>query len=141
MRHFRDSPLLTALIAGGVSVFCWTLFWIVFTHMRHVDFGATPFLWHTNGVSMTPAIDAGDDEITSVQDFVALKPGNIVMFRPEGRWTKAQVVCHRIVRGFGGQWVTQGDNNKTADPGYVTKENYIATVEVIIHRHLPTVVH
>ena len=141
MRHFRDSPLLTALIAGGVSVFCWSLFWIVFTHMRHIDFGATSYLWHTSGISMTPTIESGDDEITSVQDFVSLKPGNIVMFHPQGSWTKAKVVCHRIVHGFGGRWVTQGDNNLNEDPGYVTKDNYIATVEIIIHRAIPRAVH
>jgi hypothetical protein len=85
---------------------------------------------------MEPAIDPGDDEITSVQDFQALKPGSIVLFYPQGGWTRARVVCHRIVRGFGGRWVTRGDNNDIEDPGYVTHANYIATVDVIIHRHL-----
>lgn len=82
---------------------------------------------------MEPAIHPGDIEIASVEDFAALKPGEIVIFRPQGHWTDSRFVCHRIRFGFGGRWITRGDNNAHDDPGYLTRENYIATVKMIFH--------
>jgi hypothetical protein len=133
MKHIRGSPLLTAAVAGGVSVACWVVFTAVVAHVRGVNYGAVPILWRTSGISMEPGIVPGDEELTFVQDFVALRPGSIVIFRPQGNWTTHAFVCHRIVRGFSGEWVTRGDNNASEDPGYLTRHNYVATVRFIMH--------
>ncbi len=93
---------------------------------------ATPWLWTVRGTSMLPTLRSGDRDISVVQNFTALHPGEIVIFRPQGNWTPAAYVVHRIVRGFGGRWVTKGDNNAREDPGYLTSANYVATVALIL---------
>jgi signal peptidase I len=133
MKHIRGSPLLTAAVAGGVSVACWVVLTTVLSHVRGLNFGATPIVWRAQGISMEPGIVPGDEELTFVQDFSALRPGTIVIFRPQGKWTTHSFVCHRIVRGFSGEWVTRGDNNAQEDPGYLTAGNYVATVRFVMH--------
>ena len=108
----------------GAAALCVVIFY-------RVNFAA-PVLWQVSGTSMLPTMEDGDREVAVMQDFKDVMPGEIVIFVPQGNWTNARYVVHRVIRGFGGRFVTRGDNNDFEDPGYLTASNYVATVKLII---------
>jgi signal peptidase I len=94
----------------------------IFLFLTSVLFGQFRYIV-SDGVSMNPALKKGDLLLVYPFKYEALKPGMIVTFKP--KWSENQVT-HRLVRYVPKRgWITKGDNNKRADPGYMTKENFV----------------
>ena len=77
------------------------------------------------GASMSPAIQPGTRHVELFLPYADLKKGMIVDWNcpfPRER------ICHRIVAGWPGKWVTKGYANSCVDRGYCTPENYIGEI-------------
>ena len=80
------------------------------------------------GHSMEPTIHAHTLMHRVPTPYSALHLGEIVEYRNDALHCN---VSHRIVGGWSGHWVMQGDNRATnprPDPGYCTPQNYIGEI-------------
>lgn len=87
----------------------------------------TPVVIHVVGSSMEPTLHDGQSVILGTPDFSALHLGLIAVFQ-----ARNELVIHRIVQGGHGRWVTRGDANTANDPSYLTADNYVGTVALIL---------
>ncbi|MEM0385188.1 MAG: signal peptidase I [Nitrososphaeria archaeon] len=87
--------------------------------------GTSPF-YYVEGNSMHPTLENGDLIIIYKVDFRSLQVGDIIVFNSPVYNVR---IVHRIkeIKLIGNEMVliTQGDNNRIPDPGYVREENYI----------------
>ncbi len=87
--------------------------------------GTSPF-YYVEGNSMHPTLENGDLIIIYKVDFESLRVGDIIVFNSPVYNVR---IVHRIkeIKLIGNEMVliTQGDNNRVPDPGYVREENYI----------------
>jgi len=95
------------------------------TMLASIVTGTSPF-YYVEGNSMHPTLENGDLIVVYREDFKSLKVGDIIVFNSPVYNVR---VVHRIkdIRFVDGEMVliTQGDNNRVPDPGYVREENYI----------------
>jgi hypothetical protein len=82
------------------------------------------------GISDSPILRDGQSIIIKHEDFDKLKPGDLVIRRCGG-----ELVCHPIARRWTlhGAFITRGYANDRDDTGYLTRDNYVATVVYVIH--------
>ena len=74
---------------------------------------------------MVPAIKPNSCHVEIFAPYSNLRIGDTVNYLSP-YWHKP--ICHRIVAGWPGKWVTKGDANSAVDRGYCTEQNYIAEV-------------
>jgi len=93
--------------------------------LASIILGTSPF-YYVEGNSMHPTLENGDLIIIYKVDFESLKVGDIIVFNSPVYNVR---IVHRIkdIKFVGDEKVliTQGDNNRVPDPGYVREKDYI----------------
>ena len=89
-------------------------------------------VYTTYGMSMWPTIQPSDKIMNERTPYNRLKIGDIVSY--VSRFCDTPV-NHRIVGGVPGKWIVKGDNNERCDRGYLTPENYLSRVGIIIPQY------
>ena len=77
------------------------------------------------GHSMEPTFHDHQTWFLNLTPYSTLHVGSIVDYKND---FLHKPICHRIVAGWPGKWVTKGDANKEVDRGYCTPKNYIGEV-------------
>lgn len=93
--------------------------------LASIILGISPF-YYVEGNSMHPTLENGDLIIIYKANFESLKVGDIIVFNSPVYNVR---IVHRIkdIKFIDDEMVliTQGDNNRVPDPGYVRKQDYI----------------
>lgn len=80
--------------------------------------------------SMEPTLTARSVVIVRKAKFSEVKLGEIVVFTDSA----GEMVCHRVVAKGTRGWITKGDNNAEADPGFLARSNFVGLVAGVHHR-------
>ncbi|MCX8189402.1 MAG: signal peptidase I [Nitrososphaeria archaeon] len=107
------------------NIFFATLLIITVIMLASLVLGTSPF-YYVEGNSMHPTLENGDLIIIYKIDFKNLQVGDIIVFnspvynvRIVHRIKEIKIIDNEMVL------ITQGDNNRVPDPGYVREENYV----------------
>lgn len=87
------------------------------------------FIAHASSGSMEPLILKGDKVLVEKINYKHLKKGDIIAF-----WSAElnNVLVHRFYQLEKGKIITKGDSNPFADPGFVSRKNYLGVIKKII---------
>lgn len=95
------------------------------------NFGGETGYIVVSGQSMEPTYKTGDLLATRENE---VKVGDVIVYKvQDGELGAGMLVVHRVVSGDPSGWITQGDNNPSADPWYPTGDDIVGVVAI----HIP----
>ncbi|MBE6654902.1 MAG: signal peptidase I [Ruminococcaceae bacterium] len=126
--------IATSVLLAIAILFCGTVMYQIKTHGYVTIFGCSVF--RVVSESMGDTMPAGSLIISQKTDIESIKEGDIISFFSRESYMAGQIITHRVteIKDRDGELllVTRGDANNSVDGFYVTKENFIGKIIVIL---------
>ena len=126
--------IATSVLLAIAILFCGTVMYQIKTNGYVTIFGCSVF--RVVSESMGDTMPVGSLIISQKTDIESIKEGDIISFFSRESYMGGQIITHRVaeIKDRDGELllVTRGDANNSVDGFYVTKENFIGKIIVIL---------
>ena len=126
--------IATSVLLAIAILFCGTVMYQIKTNGYVTIFGCSVF--RVVSESMGDTMPVGSLIISQKKDIESIKEGDIISFFSRESYMAGQIITHRVaeIKDRDGELllVTRGDANNSVDGFYVTKENFIGKIIVIL---------
>ncbi|MBO5023882.1 MAG: signal peptidase I [Clostridia bacterium] len=126
--------IATSVLLAIAILFCGTVMYQIKTNGYVTIFGCSVF--RVVSESMGDTMPVGSLIISQKTDIESIKEGDIISFFSRESYMAGQIITHRVaeIKDRDGELllVTRGDANNSVDGFYVTKENFIGKIIVIL---------
>ncbi len=126
--------IATSVLLVIAILFCGTVMYQIKTDGYVTLFGCSVF--RVVSESMGDTMPVGSLIISKKTDIESIKEGDIISFFSRESYMAGQIITHRVteIKEKDGELllVTRGDSNNSVDGFYVTKENFIGKIIVIM---------